>query len=245
MERPQKPRKTKEKEKCDDGANHRHDIEIRGVWKIYNQGKDNELKVLRNVCLKIHPGEITTIMGPSGSGKTTLLDIIGCLMRPTSGTVVIDGVDTQRLSDDELARVRREKIGFIFQNFNLIPTLTADENVALAMRIGGKGKAEAGARAIELLKLVGLENRLGHKPTELSGGEQQRVAIARALANDPRIVLGDELTGNLDSKTSARVMELLKALNKSKGYTFVLVTHDPTLKNYADRTINMADGEIK
>jgi len=223
---------------------HRHDIEVKCVSKVYNQGKDNELKVLKNVTLCLHPGEITTIMGPSGSGKTTLLDIIGCLMRPTSGTVIIDGVDTQRLSDDELARVRREKIGFVFQNFNLITTLTADENVALPMRIAGMGKAQARERAISLLKLVDLENRLGHKPTELSGGEQQRVAIARALANNPKIILGDELTGNLDSKNSAKVMELLKALNKTKGYTFVLVTHDPNLKNYADRTINMADGEI-
>jgi putative ABC transport system ATP-binding protein len=219
-------------------------IELRDIIKTYNEGRENELRVLNGVSLKFRKGEITTVMGPSGSGKTTLLDIMGCLMRPTSGTVVIDGADTRNLSDDGLARIRREKIGFIFQTFNLIASLTAEENVALAMRIAGTGRAEAKKRSGKLLELVGLGKRLSHKPTELSGGEQQRVAVARSLANDPRIVLGDELTGNLDSKTSAKVMELLKHLNKTKGYTFVLVTHDPDLKKYTDRTINLVDGEV-
>lgn len=219
-------------------------IELRDIVKIFNKGKENELRVLKGINLEFRKEEITTVMGPSGSGKTTLLDVMGCLMRPTSGTVIIDGMDTRELSDDGLARIRREKVGFIFQTFNLISSLTAEENVALAMRIAGLGKAKAKQRAKELLGMVGLGKRLDHKPTELSGGEQQRVAIARSLANNPKIVLGDELTGNLDSKTSARVMELLKDLNKSKGYTFVLVTHDPEVTKYTDRAINIVDGEI-
>ncbi|MFH1294462.1 MAG: ABC transporter ATP-binding protein [Candidatus Aenigmatarchaeota archaeon] len=220
-------------------------IEVQDIKKVFNEGKENELTVLRDVDLSIYKGEIVTIMGPSGSGKTTLLDIVGCLMRPTSGKLLIDGIDTKDLSDDELALIRREKIGFIFQNYNLINTLTAEENVSLAMRIAGKPKGEARKKAQELLKIVGLDHRMGHRPSQMSGGEQQRVAIARSLANDPQIVLGDELTGNLDSKTSAKVMELVKDLNKKKGYTFVLVTHDPDLKRYTTRVVNMVDGEVK
>lgn len=219
-------------------------IEVKSVVKTFNEGKSNELKVLKGINLNFYKGEVATIMGPSGSGKTTLLDILGLLMRPTSGTVFIDGIDTKDLSDDGLAMIRRNKIGFIFQSYNLINSLTAEENVALAMRIAGKSKGEARDRSQELLKLVGLGERMQHKPSELSGGEQQRVAIARSLANDPQIVLGDELTGNLDSKTSAKVMDLVKGLNKKKGYTFVLVTHDPDLQEYADRTIKIVDGEI-
>ncbi|MFH1294344.1 MAG: ABC transporter ATP-binding protein [Candidatus Aenigmatarchaeota archaeon] len=220
-------------------------IEVQDIKKVFNEGRENELTVLRDVDLIIYKGEIVTIMGPSGSGKTTLLDIIGCLMRPTSGILLIDGIDTKGLSDDELALIRREKIGFIFQNYNLINTLTAEENVSLAMRIAGKSKGEAKKKAQELLKMVGLDHRMGHRPSQMSGGEQQRVAIARSLANDPQIVLGDELTGNLDSKTSAKVMELVKDLNKKKGYTFVLVTHDPDLKKYTTRVVNMVDGEVE
>ncbi len=219
-------------------------IQLRGVTKVYNEGKANELKVLRGIDLDFYEGGVTAIMGPSGSGKTTLLDVMGCLMRPTSGRVVIDGTDVGRLSDDGLARIRREKIGFVFQNFNLISSLTAEENVSIALRIGGKGKSEAAGRARELLRMVGLEGRLGHKPSELSGGEQQRVAIARSLANAPKIVLGDELTGNLDTRNSVRIMELLKDLNKRKGYSFVLVTHDPEVQGYVGRVVKLVDGEI-
>ncbi|MFH1294766.1 MAG: ABC transporter ATP-binding protein [Candidatus Aenigmatarchaeota archaeon] len=220
-------------------------IEVQDIKKVFNEGRENELTVLRDIDLSIYKGEIVTVMGPSGSGKTTLLDIIGCLMRPTSGILLIDGIDTKNLSDDELALIRREKIGFIFQNYNLINTLTAEENVSLAMRIAGKSKGEAKKKAQELLKMVGLDHRMSHRPSQMSGGEQQRVAIARSLANDPQIVLGDELTGNLDSKTSAKVMELVKDLNKKKGYTFVLVTHDPDLKKYTTRVVNIVDGEVK
>jgi len=219
-------------------------IEARGIKKVYNEGKESEVRVLRGIDLKIRKGELTLIMGPSGSGKTTLLDVIGCLMKPTDGVVFIEGVDVNGLSDNQLAKIRGKKIGFVFQQYNLITSSSALDNVELAMRINGKSKSESKERAMELLKLVGLGERSHHRPGELSGGEQQRVAIARALANEPSIILGDEPTGNLDTKTGEMVLQLMRKLNKEKGYTIVLISHDSRIKRYADTVIKLRDGSI-
>lgn len=218
-------------------------IRLEGVNKYYNHGLPSEVHVLKDVDISFDYGEFVSIMGPSGSGKTTLLDILGCLMRPTEGKVLIDNQDVSEMSDNELAMIRGQKIGFIFQQYNLIPTLTATENVELAMRILGKPRSEARERAVELLKEVGLGGRLGNKPTELSGGEQQRVAIARALSNEPKIILGDEPTGNLDTKSGGNILELLKKLN-SRGYTIIMVTHDPNVSKITGRTIRLKDGQV-
>ena len=183
-------------------------------------------------------------MGPSGSGKSTLLNMIGCLLRPDSGKIVLEGEDIDELDDNSLARIRGRKIGFIFQQYNLIHSYTALENVEFALRINGKSREQARKRARELLIMLGLRDRMDHNPPKLSGGEQQRVAIARSLANDPAIVLGDEPTGNLDSKTGKKIMEILKSLNKEKGYTIVMVTHDIRVARYAGRMIKMLDGRI-
>jgi putative ABC transport system ATP-binding protein len=203
----------------------------------------SEVRAVDNVDLEIKEGDFVSIMGPSGSGKTTLLDIIGCLMRPTYGKVFLDGRDTAKLTESELARLRGKMLGFIFQQYNLIKTFTAIENVALAIRINGKGRAEAEKKAIRTLETVGLGERMTHKPSELSGGESQRVAIARALANEPKIILGDEPTGNLDSKNGQKIIELLKGLHR-KGYTIVLVTHDVSMNRHAQRCIRIMDGKI-
>ena len=219
-------------------------VELRKVYKVYLLGKI-KVVALRNINLKIMPGEFVAIMGASGSGKTTLLNIIGGIDRPTYGDVLVDGVNTIYLSEDELASLRAKKIGFVFQFFNLIPVLNALENVMLPMSLnGGLSKAEMRARAKMLLELVGLGDRLYHKPTELSGGQSQRVAIARALANNPAIVLADEPTGNLDSKSGRDIMNLMKKLNKERGQTFIVVTHDPEVASYADRIIRVRDGRI-
>ncbi len=218
-------------------------IRVEKVEKVYNQGEPNELKVLRGIDLKIERGEMVAIFGPSGSGKSTLLHIMGCLDRPTSGRVFIEGKDVSRLSDDELALIRREKIGFVFQQFNLVNALTALENVEIPMRISGKSKVKSEKRAKELLRSVGLGERLNHFPRQLSGGEMQRVAIARALANEPDVILADEPTGNLDSKTGDEIVNLMKKLN-DKGYTFVIVTHDPTVAKHASKRIKIKDGKI-
>jgi putative ABC transport system ATP-binding protein len=219
-------------------------IKLEGVCKTYNEGEPNEVKVLKKINLLVRKGEMIAVMGPSGSGKTTLLDVMGCLLKPNRGKVYIDGTYTGKMADSELARIRKEKVGFIFQTFNLIPNLTALENVELALRIAGKPKEEAERRAKELLKLMGLGHRIKHRPPQLSGGEQQRVAISRALANEPKIILGDEPTGNLDTKTGESIVKLLKDLNKSEGYTIVLVTHDPGIARYTNRTVKLRDGEI-
>jgi putative ABC transport system ATP-binding protein len=219
-------------------------IKLEGVCKTYNEGEPNEVKVLKKINLLVRKGEMIAVMGPSGSGKTTLLDVMGCLLKPNRGKVYIDGTYTGKMADSELARIRKEKVGFIFQTFNLIPNLTALENVELALRIAGKPKEEAERRAKELLKLMGLGHRIKHRPPQLSGGEQQRVAISRALANEPKIILGDEPTGNLDTKTGESIVKLLKDLNKSEGYTIVLVTHDPGITRYTNRTVKLRDGEI-
>ncbi len=222
----------------------RYIVKAENVFKVYNPGQENEVKVLNNIDFKIREGGFLSIIGPSGSGKTTLLDIIGCLLKPSSGRVFIDGMDIGKLDDSELARIRGKKIGFIFQQYNLIHSLTALENVVLALRIMGKSKQEARRRAKSLLEMMGLGKRLDHTPSQLSGGEQQRVAIARALANDPKIILGDEPTGNIDTKTGEKILELLKHLNREKGYTIILVTHDPRIGKYSDRIIHLIDGEI-
>jgi putative ABC transport system ATP-binding protein len=182
-------------------------------------------------------------MGPSGSGKTTLMNMIGCLDRPTSGEIRLDGEDVSRLNEDRLAEIRGEKIGFVFQNFNLIPRMTALKNVVLPMVFLGIPRSTRNERAIALLRDLGLENRISHFPSELSAGEQQRVAIARALANNPSIILADEPTGNLDTKTGEQVMDILTSLNK-EGKTIVLVTHDPSIARYSKRVLPMKDGRI-
>lgn len=218
-------------------------IEIIDITKVYNPGQRTELKVLKEINMEIKKGDFITIFGPSGSGKSTLLNMIGCLDRPTSGKVLIDGKNTSRLSDDELAKIRGKKIGFVFQQFNLVSSLTALENVEIPLRINGKNKIESRIKAKEVLESVGLEERLDHLPNQLSGGEMQRVAIARALANEPEIVLADEPTGNLDSKTGEEVIEIMSNLNK-KGYTFVVVTHDIMIAKAAKKKIKIKDGKI-
>ena len=217
-------------------------VELKGVTKVYRLGKVF-VPALRGINLDIRKGEFISIMGPSGSGKTTLMNIIGCLDRPTEGKVLIEGKNVAELSDDELARIRREKIGFVFQQFNLIPRLTALENVALPMWFAGINKRERERRAKKLLELVGLGDRIKHKPAELSGGERQRVSIARALANNPEIILADEPTGNLDTKSGKEIMKILKKLNK-KGKTIVLVTHDEIFAKEAERIIRIRDGKL-
>ena len=218
-------------------------IELIDVYKVYKVGL-HEVVALRGINLRIENGEFVAIMGPSGSGKSTLLYLIGCLDKPTKGKVVIDGCDTSKLGDRELTELRRDKIGFIFQQYYLIPTLTALENVELPMVFKRIPKAERIKRAEKLLEIVGLGDKKDRKPKELSGGEQQRVAIARALANRPTILLCDEPTGNLDTKSGKVVMDIIKKLNVEEGVTVVLVTHDPSLKVYADRVVSIRDGVI-
>jgi len=199
---------------------------------------------VNDVNLEVDKGEFVVIMGPSGSGKSTLLSLLGGLDLPQSGDVILAGERYSKLSENGLAKIRRNKVGFVFQFFNLIPHLTALENVMLPMRFGGMSRRDMTERAEELLSTVGLSARINHKPLELSGGEQQRVAIARALSNDPEIVLADEPTGNLDSKTSHEIGEIFHNLNAKKGQTFVVVSHDPSLAQWAHRVVHMLDGEI-
>ena len=217
-------------------------IDIDSLTKTYRTGKTS-FKALNSVTLKIHTGDFVAIMGPSGSGKSTLMNIIGCLDRPTSGTVIIDGENISSVSDNELALIRGRKIGFIFQKFNLIPTMTALKNIELPMVFLGGTKADRERRAAELLGKVGLTNWATHRPSELSGGQQQRIAIARALSNNPSIILADEPTGNLDTKTGEQIMKLLVSLNK-EGKTILLVTHAIALKRYTNRVVNMLDGKV-
>lgn len=218
-------------------------IKVENVSKRYLMG-EVELEVLRGVNLAVRRGETLSIMGPSGSGKSTLLHIMGCLDKPTSGKVYIDGVDTSTMSNDELAEVRSMKVGFVFQFFYLIPTLSAVENIELPMIFNGMPKEERMRKSAELLELVGLGERGSHKPSELSGGERQRVAIARALANDPKIILADEPTGNLDSKSGEEIIKLLVKLSK-KGYTVVVVTHDANIAKNTRRIAHIRDGVIE
>ncbi|MES0324782.1 MAG: ABC transporter ATP-binding protein [Candidatus Bathyarchaeia archaeon] len=219
-------------------------IETIGVTKTYMSG-GRPLEVLKGIDLKVEPGEFMAIMGPSGSGKSTLLNMIGALDRPTSGKVYLNGTDLSQLNDNQIADVRNTEIGFIFQFFNLIPRMDAQSNVELPMAIKGVSRTQRNKRAMDLLNLVGLGDRSHHKPSQLSGGEQQRVAIARALANEPNLILADELTGNLDSKTGAEIMLLLKQLNKEEGKTFIFITHDSQVAQNTDRLVSFKDGVIE
>jgi len=217
-------------------------VETINLRKTYLLGKV-PVDALRGVNLRVEKGDFLAILGPSGSGKSTLLNMIGALDKPTDGKVFIESVDASTLNDNQLADLRR-RIGFVFQFFNLIPRLTARGNVELPMAIPGLGKNERRKRAEELLETVGLKERMNHKPAELSGGERQRVAIARALANNPRFLLMDEPTGNIDSKTASEIIELVKGLNKEKGVTTIIITHDQHIASQAKRTVQMLDGLI-
>ena len=216
-------------------------VEAVDLKKTYMLGKV-PVEALRGVNLKVEKGDFLAVLGPSGSGKSTLLNLIGALDKPTSGTLLIDGVDVSRLNDNSLADLRR-KVGFVFQFFNLIPRFAAIDNVELSMSIANVARSERKKRAAELLETVGLKDRMKHKPAELSGGQQQRVAIARALANSPRFLLLDEPTGNIDSKTAHEVLEIIRSLNE-KGVTIIMVTHDQHLAREAKRTVQMMDGVI-
>ncbi|MBN2251784.1 MAG: ABC transporter ATP-binding protein [Candidatus Altiarchaeota archaeon] len=218
-------------------------IELQDVWKIYRMG-EVEVPALRGLSMRIHKGEFVSIMGPSGSGKSTAMNMVGCLDVPTKGYIFLDGIDISKLSESDLAQIRGRKIGFIFQTFNLMPGLTALQNVMLPMTFQGIPRDEREDRARKLLEMVDLGRRLNHKPTELSGGQQQRVAIARALSNDPEVVLADEPTGNLDTKTGAEVMKMLSELHCNEGKTIVMVTHDPEVAQYAERSVVLKDGRI-
>ncbi len=219
-------------------------LEFEAVGKEYSIG-DRTLPVLRNITFCVRKGEFVTVMGPSGSGKSTMLQLMGCLDKPSSGKIYVDGVDVSKLCSDALAKVRSENIGFVFQAFNLLSNMSAIQNVEIAMAIDNVPAAERHERALDLLKKVGLTERADHKPNELSGGEKQRVAIARALANDPAFLLADEPTGNLDSKSGMEVMEIISGLSKNLGTTVVIVTHEPAVATYGKRTIMLGDGSIK
>lgn len=222
---------------------HKVTIQIKDVWKTYTIG-DNKVHALRGMNLEVRKGEFLAIMGPSGSGKSTAMNMIGCLDLPTKGSVYLAGKDISKMAESRLAQIRGKKIGFIFQKFNLINTLTAKENIMLPMMFQNISAEERSKKADLLLKLVDLDERKNHRPTELSGGQQQRVAIARSLANDPEVILADEPTGNLDSKTGENVMHFLEKLHKEKGTTIVMVTHDEDVAKHADRIENLKDGEI-
>jgi len=218
-------------------------IETQDLKKRYRMG-DVDVSALNGVDLRVETGEFMSIMGPSGSGKTTLLNLIGALDRPTEGKVRIKGTDISGLNDDELAELRNREIGFVFQFFNLVARMSALKNVEMPMAFAGVSPDERKRRATELLESVGLGDRIDHRPTELSGGEQQRVAIARALVNNPSVVLCDEPTGNVDSKTGKEVVEILRKLNREQQQTFVIVTHDPLVAESVDRIAHMQDGVI-
>ena len=218
-------------------------IHLEQIFKSYYLGKQ-ELQVLKCITLDINRNEYVALMGPSGSGKSTLMNILGCLDTPTSGSYLLNGKDVSRMHDDELAEVRNKEIGFVFQQFNLLPRLTAAENVALPLIYSGVGKKERMDRAVEVLQKVKLEDRMHHKPNELSGGQCQRVAIARALINNPSIILADEPTGNLDSKTSHEIMEMLGKIH-AEGNTVILVTHEEDISGFAHRVVRLKDGLVE
>ncbi len=215
-------------------------IHLGSIVKIYQIG-NVQVNALDHINLDIEAGEMVSIMGPSGSGKSTLMNVIGCLDRPTSGTYELDGIDVSRMSDDELAQVRNKKIGFVFQSYNLLPRLDAVMNAELPLIYSAAKNRHA--RAIKAMESVGIDQRAHHKPSEMSGGEQQRVAIARALVNDPPLILADEPTGNLDTRTSHSIMEFMRELN-NKGITIVIVTHEEDIATFTQRTIYLRDGQI-
>ena len=217
-------------------------ISIQSITKVYKTGKQ-DFKALNNVSLKVYKGDFLALMGPSGSGKSTLMNLIGCLDRPTSGEIYINGQSLSRLNDNQLAEIRRKEIGFIFQDFNLIQTLNALRNITLPMVLSGISGLSRDQNALALLRKVDLENWAKHLPSELSGGQKQRVAIARSMANNPSIILADEPTGNLDSKSGEKIMNLLASLRK-ENKTIILVTHDPLLTRYTNRIISIKDGEV-
>lgn len=218
-------------------------IEARDLKKSYKMSKTNTVKALNGVNLVVNEGDFSAIVGPSGCGKSTLMHILGLLDRPDEGQITIDGIDVSKIKDKVAYKLRAQKIGFIFQGFNLIPTLTALENVVLAGKYGGLKLQARKKRALELLELVGLKDRVNHKPNELSGGQQQRVAIARALVNNPTVILADEPTGELDSKTSLEIIEILKKLNKENNQTFLIVTHNTEVAEACKKTIKLRDGK--
>lgn len=230
-------------EGASDGAVHPGEvIRLEKVVRQYVVGS-NVVRALEEVDLVINEGEFVAIMGPSGSGKSTLMHILGCLDRPTSGRYILDGVEVGRLNDSQLAVIRNQKVGFVFQQFNLLPRETVLANVELPMMYAGIPRRERAQRARQLLEEMGLANRLAHRPAELSGGQRQRVAIARALANDPALILADEPTGNLDTNTGAEILRIFEDLNR-RGRTIVLVTHDPNVASHASRIIRLVDGRI-
>lgn len=218
-------------------------IETRNLTKIYTLGGE-EVRALDGVNLSVAGGEFLAIFGASGSGKSTLLNMIGALDRPTSGEVILGGENIAKLHDRKLSRIRREKIGFIFQTFNLIPTLNATENVMAPRMPVEPNRRKLEEKAEALLKMVGLGDRMSHRPSELSGGQRQRVAIARALINEPSIILADEPTGNLDSKTGDEIISIMRSLNKEKGETFIIVSHNPQIASTVERVIHLRDGKI-
>lgn len=218
-------------------------IELKAIRKAYFMGA-NSLEVLKGISLNIYKNEYVALMGPSGSGKSTLMNILGCLDTPTTGNYILNSKDVSKMPDDDLAEVRNTEIGFVFQQFNLLPRLSAAENVALPLIYAGTGRKERMERAMEALKKVALSDRSHHKPNELSGGQIQRVAIARALVNNPAILLADEPTGNLDTKTSVEVMEIFSAI-QSAGNTVILVTHEEDIAGYAKRVVRLRDGIVE
>ena len=219
-------------------------IRMRNIYKRFYIGQPNELEILHGIDLDVMPGEFLSIVGPSGSGKSTLMNLIGVLDRPTEGSYVLDGVTVSQAKDDQLSAIRNKSIGFVFQNFNLIARTNAQKNVELPMMYAGVSAGKRAQRAKELLAMVDMADRMNHQPNELSGGQKQRVAIARAMANDPAIILADEPTGALDSKTGRMVMDLFHKLNREQGKTIILITHNQELARETDRYVTMRDGRL-
>ncbi len=219
-------------------------VDARDITKVYAMG-DIKVHALRGLTTQILPGEVVSIMGPSGSGKSTLMNMLGCLDRPTSGDYFLDGENVAGMTDDQLADIRNRKVGFVFQGFNLLPRSTALANVELPLRYGNSNGTNRRQAAKEALEAVGLGDRIHHRPNELSGGQQQRVAIARALVNKPAIVMADEPTGNLDTKSGDEIMKLLLNLNKERGTTLIIVTHDPEVAELTERVITIRDGVVE
>ena len=219
-------------------------IQMSDIIKRYYIGMPNELQILNGISIEIHEGEFVAIVGASGSGKSTLMNIIGALDKPTEGSYFLNGTDINQLSDKELSKIRNKEIGFVFQTFNLIPRTTALKNVELPMLYAGVSRKERAKRAMQLLEMVEMKDRATHKPNELSGGQKQRVAIARAMANNPSIILADEPTGALDSKTGRLVMDIFHKLHKQEGKTIVLITHSPELAEETERIITISDGSV-